>query len=83
MLNLLLIPVALYLLVASVCITTRMTRRTQFRKRPLVWFAGFLAVWTLARAIQWAWVFTPFNVALAGLVLVAAWVMWKHPRLAV
>lgn len=83
LLNFAVLPAAIYLLIASICITNRMTKRTKHRKRLLVVGAGALAVFALARSVQFAWVLSCTNLVLAGFIIASAITMAFFPRVSV
>jgi hypothetical protein len=83
MLNLLVLPASVYLLIVSMCIANRMTRRTKMTKRLIFAGVGFIAAWSFSRAVMFEWILTPTNFALALLVMGVSIVMAFFPRVRV
>jgi hypothetical protein len=83
MLNFIILPASVYLLIVSMCIANRMTRRTKMTKRLIFAGVGFIAAWSFSRAVMFEWILTPANFALAMLVMGVSVVMAFFPRVRV
>ena len=83
MLNFLILPASVYLMIVSMCIANRMTRRTKMTKRILFAGIGFIAAWSFSRAVMFDWIMTPANFALALLVMSVSIVTAFFPRVRV
>jgi len=75
--------VALYNLVAAVCIANRMTKKTHAYRRWLVVAIGVLAVWGLLRTFDGGWPPTKESLAHIAAIILAAIYLLKNPRVTV
>lgn len=83
LINALLIPAAVYLLVAAVCISNRITRRTKLRLRLLTIGIGAVGMWAFSRSITLQWKLTPPDLAMALAVIGCAIILAYFPRVRV